>query len=99
MEKLSNSENIENLQKRKILWILSIVFSFLTILFALLNLFNIEKWWLLVLALVSAFLSTTFIKIRENIPTNKLDNHVDEAKIKEVKEKKKVKKKETKRKK
>ena len=99
MEKLSNSENIENLQKRKILWVLSIVFSFLTILFALLNLFNIEKWWLLVLALASAVLSTVFLRIRENIPINKLDDHVDEAKIKEVKEKKKVKKKETKRKK
>ena len=96
MKKLTNAENIENLQKRKYLRILAIIFAFLTMLFATLNFIDIKKWWFLVLALISALLSTSLIKTRENIPINRLDDHVDEAVISRVKEKKKVKKKETK---
>ena len=98
MKKLNNAENIENYKKREYLRKLSIVFAILTMLFAAINLIHQDKWWLLLLALVSAITSSCLLKSRESIPINKLDDQVDEAKIKKIKEKKKVKKKETKKK-
>ena len=91
MKKLTNAENLENLQKRKFLRITSIIFAILTIMFAIFNLFYIEKKWLLALALLSALISTVLLNAREKIPINKVDDDVDETKISKIKEKKKVK--------
>ena len=93
MKKLNNVENIENYKKRETLRILSIIFAILTMLFAAINFIHQDKWWLLLLALLSAVISTVLLKARETIPINKLDGDVDDAKIKKIKEKKKVKKK------
>ena len=64
MKKLSNDENITNLKKRKYLRHISIVFAFMTIVFAFVNLFDRSKWWALVAALICALAADFTIKFR-----------------------------------
>ncbi len=90
MKKLSNDENITNLKKRKYLRTLSIIFAFLTIVFAFVNLFDRSKGWALVVAVLCAIASRFTITFREKIPINKAEDYVS---FTESKKKKKSKKK------
>ena len=86
MKKLSNDENIKNLKKRKYLRNVSICFSFLTIVFAFINLFDISKWWALLVALLCALAAKYTLNFREKIPINRAEDYVP---ISEPKKKKK----------
>ena len=86
MKKLSNDENITNLKKRKRLRQISIVFAFMTIIFAMVNLFDRSKGWALIAALLCVIVSHFTISFREKIPINKAEDYVP---ISEPKKKKK----------
>ena len=88
MKKLSNDENITNLKKRKYLRRVSICFAFLTIVFAIVNLFDRSKGWALIAALLCAVVSHFAITFREKIPINKAEDYVP---ISEPKKKKNTK--------
>ena len=90
MKKLSNDENITNLRKRKYLRTVSICFAFLTIVFAMVNLFDRSKGWALIAALLCAIASHFTLNFREKIPINKAEDYEP---ISEPKPKKKLKKK------
>lgn len=70
-KRINNDQNIKNLKKREILRILIIIFSLLTIIFALGNLFyNVN----LLFALFCFIVTVIFNKIREKTVIVKKDN-------------------------
>ena len=70
-KRINNDQNIKNLKKREILRILIIIFSLLTIIFALGNLFyNVN----LLFALFCFIVTIIFNKIREKTVIVKKDN-------------------------
>lgn len=70
-KKLSNDENIKNLKKRKILRWFIITFCFLTIVFAILNLFFDVN---IIFALLCFFMVVILNKVRENTKINLNDD-------------------------
>ena len=87
-KRINNDQNIKNLKKREILRILIIIFSLLTIIFALGNLFyNVN----LLFALFCFIVTVIFNKIREKTVIVKKDN-IKEIRQEIKKNKKKFKK-------
>lgn len=70
-KRINNDQNIKNLKKREILRILIIIFSLLTIIFALGNLFYSVN---LLFALFCFIVTVIFNKIREKTVIVKKDN-------------------------
>lgn len=86
--KLTNDENIANLRKRKILRIVVISFSLLTILLTLLYfLFDISIFF----AVISFVITHIFKILRDKTPINKKDDGLDSIRkeIRKSKERKK----------